>query len=137
LIQTVFEEDDKIFAAICAGACGYLLKSNGMSRLLEAVGEANQGGSPMSTTVASRVLKLFQQVVPRFVAAPIHEDYNLSTREKEILLFMTEGKDLRAIGELCFISYETVRTHVKKIYKKLHVASASEAVAKAIKQKLV
>ena len=137
LIQTVFEEDDKIFAAICAGACGYLLKSNGMSRLLEAVSDAYQGGSPMSTTVASRVLRLFQQVVPRFMASPVQDEYNLSVREREILLHMTEGKDLRAIGEACFISYETVRTHVKKIYKKLHVASASEAVAKAIKQKLV
>lgn len=137
LIQTVFEEDDKIFAAICAGASGYLLKSNGMSRLLEAVVEAYQGGSPMSTTVASRVLRLFQQIVPRHLASPIQADYDLSAREREILLFMTEGKDLRAIGEACFISYETVRTHVKKIYKKLHVASASEAVAKAIKQKLV
>jgi DNA-binding NarL/FixJ family response regulator len=108
-----------------------------MTRLLESVLDAYQGGSPMSTTVASRVLKLFQQVVPRYMASPVQDEYDLSAREREILLYMTEGKDLRAIGEACFISYETVRTHVKKIYRKLHVASASEAVAKAIKQNLV
>lgn len=137
LIQTVFEDDDKIFAAICAGACGYILKNNGLSRLLEAVSEAYNGGSPMSPSVASRVLKLFQRFAP---ATPINTQENthqLTSREKEILGLMTEGKDFRTIAETSFISYETVRTHVKKIYKKLHVASASEAVAKAIRQKLV
>lgn len=134
LIQTVFEEDEKIFAAVCAGASGYILKSNGLTRLLEAVTEAFHGGSPMTPSVASRVLKLFQQFAP-----PVHYDTDivLSIREKEILGLMVEGNDLRTIGEKIFISYETVRTHVKKIYRKLHVASASEAVVKAIRQRLV
>jgi DNA-binding NarL/FixJ family response regulator len=92
----------------------------------------------MSPTVASRVLRLFQKFA--FLQPQITNtnfDPTLSTREKEILLLMTEGKDFRSIAEQHFISYETVRTHVKKIYKKLHVTSASEAVAKAIKQRLV
>jgi DNA-binding NarL/FixJ family response regulator len=136
LMQTVFEDDDKIFAAICAGACGYILKINGLSRLLEAVTEAYNGGAPMTPSVASRVIKLFQKFAPQLPANG-EENLILSTREKEILALMTEGKDFRTIGTTHFISYETVRSHVKKIYKKLHVASASEAVAKAIKQRLV
>jgi len=134
LIQTVFEDDERIFAAICAGASGYILKSNGMSKLLDAITEVYNGGSPMSPTIASRVLKLFQRFAPASTSA---EEYHLSEREKEILSLMVEGLDFRSIGEKYFISYETVRTHVKKIYKKLHVTSASEAVAIAIKKHLV
>jgi DNA-binding NarL/FixJ family response regulator len=135
LIQTVFEDDERIFAAICAGASGYILKSNGMSKLLDAIGEVYNGGSPMSSTIAARVLKLFQQFAPPPASAS--GGYNLSEREKEILSLMVEGLDFRSIGSKYFISYETVRTHVKKIYKKLHVTSASEAVALAIKKHLV
>lgn len=135
LIQTVFEEDEKIFAAVCAGASGYILKNNGLSKLLEAVIETYNGGSPMTPSVASRVLKLFQQFAPP--SSVVSSDMQLSPREKEILSMMVEGNDFRTIAEKNFISYETVRTHVKKIYKKLHVASASEAVVKAIRQRLV
>jgi len=134
LIQTVFEDDEKIFAAVCAGASGYVLKSNGLTKLLESVSEVYNGGLPMSSSVASRVLKLFQQFAPPIAQST---DLFLSPREKEILSMMVDGKDFRTIAAKNFISYETVRTHVKKIYKKLHVASASEAVAKAIKQRLV
>jgi DNA-binding NarL/FixJ family response regulator len=135
LIQTVFEDDDKIFAAICAGASGYILKSTSPARLVEAIQEVYNGGSPMSPFIASRVLKLFQQFAP---SLPMDDEkYGLSSREKEILLLMIEGHSFHSIAESIFISYETVRTHVKRIYKKLHVASASEAVAKAIKQRLV
>lgn len=135
LIQTVFDDDDKIFAAICAGASGYILKSTTPARLVEAIHEVYLGGSPMTPSIASRVLKLFQQYAP-----PFHdqdEKYILSLREKEILTLMVEGVNLHAIAEKCFISYETVRTHVKRIYKKLHVASASEAVVKALRERLV
>lgn len=135
LIQTVFEDDERIFAAICAGASGYILKSNGMNKLLDAITEVYNGGSPMSSTIAARVLKLFQQFAPPPAAAS--GEYNLSEREKEILSLMVEGLDFRSIGSKYFISYETVRTHVKKIYKKLHVTSASEAVALAIRKHLV
>lgn len=135
LIQTVFEDDDKIFAAICAGASGYILKSTSPARLVEAIHEVYEGGSPMSPYIASRVLKLFQQFAP-----PVQSDeekYTLSQREKEVLSMMVDGDNFHAIAEKTFISYETVRTHVKRIYKKLHVASASEAVVKAIRQRLV
>jgi DNA-binding NarL/FixJ family response regulator len=135
LIQTVFEDDDKIFDAICAGASGYILKSTSPARLVEAIQEVMGGGSPMSPYIANRVLKLFQQLAP-----PSHtqdEKLKLTTREKEILSLMTEGHNLHVIAGKIFLSYETVRTHVKRIYKKLHVASASEAVAKAIRERLV
>lgn len=135
LIQTVFEDDDKIFAAICAGASGYILKSTSPARLVESIQEVHNGGSPMSPCIANRVLKLFQQFAP---ALPEPDaTYILSNREKEILQLMIEGEAFASIAEKLFISYETVRTHVKRIYKKLHVASASEAVAKAIRQRLV
>lgn len=134
LIQTVFEDDDKIFAAICAGASGYILKSNGMNRLLEAVTEVYNGGAPMSPAIATRVLRLFQKYT-----LPLHndEDIKLSQREKDILTLMVDGDDFHTIATKNFISYETVRTHVKKIYRKLHVASATEAVAKAIRHRLI
>jgi DNA-binding NarL/FixJ family response regulator len=135
LIQTVFEDDDKIFAAICAGASGYILKSTSPARLVEAINEVYNGGSPMSPYIASRVLKLFQQFAPPMQSDD--EKYTLSNREKEVLSLMVEGNSLHLIAEKSFISYETVRTHVKRIYKKLHVASASEAVVKAIRQRLV
>jgi DNA-binding NarL/FixJ family response regulator len=134
LIQTVFDEDDKIFAAICAGASGYILKSTSPARLVEAISEVYDGGSPMSPYIASRVLKLFQQFAP---SVQQEDTYSLSNREKEILALMADGYSFSKIAEKSFISYETVRTHVKRIYKKLHVASASEAVAKAIRQRLV
>jgi DNA-binding NarL/FixJ family response regulator len=134
LIQTVFEDDDKIFASICAGASGYILKSTSPSRLVEAIHEVYHGGSPMSPYIASRVLKLFQQFAPTVQG---DEKYILSSREKEILSLMIEGLSFHLIAERSFISYETVRTHVKRIYKKLHVASASEAVVKAIRCRLV
>ena len=89
----------------------------------------------MSPYIASRVLKLFQQFAPS--SPPDDEKYLLSSREKEILSLMVQGYNLHVVAEKSFISYETVRTHVKRIYKKLHVASASEAVVKAIRQRLV
>lgn len=135
LIQTVFEDDDKIFSAICAGASGYILKSTSPSRLVEAIHEVYNGGSPMTPFIASRVLKLFQQFAPSAQAEA--ERLTLSAREKEILGLMVEGNSFHVIAGKCFISYETVKTHIKRIYKKLHVASASEAVVKAIREHLI
>jgi DNA-binding NarL/FixJ family response regulator len=134
LIQTVFEDDDKIFSAICAGASGYILKSNGLTQLLNAILEVHNGGAPMSPVIAARVLRLFQKFAPPL---PSTQDIELSPREKEILSLIVEGYDFHTIAKKIFISYETVRTHVKKVYKKLHVASATEAVALAIRQRLV
>ena len=135
LIQTVFEDDDKIFDAICAGASGYILKSTPPARLVEAIHEVAGGGSPMSPYIANRVLKLFQQFAPP--STQPDDKLKLSAREKEVLSLMTEGYNVHLIADKMFLSYETIRSHVKRIYKKLHVASASEAVAKAIRQRLV
>ncbi len=135
LIQTVFEDDEKIFSSVCAGASGYILKSNGMNKLLDAITEVYNGGSVMSPGIAFRVLKLFQKFAPPPLSA--QNEYDLTDREKDILGMMVEGMDFRSIGEKYFISYETVRTHVKKIYRKLHVTSASEAVVLAIRKRLV
>lgn len=134
LIQTVFDDDEKIFAAICAGASGYILKKTSPARLIEAIEEVSAGGAPMSPGVASKVLHLFQQFAPVRPAA--EEEEPLSKREKEILSLMMQGNNFHLVAEKLFISYETVRTHVRSIYKKLHVASVNQALAKAFKQRL-
>jgi DNA-binding NarL/FixJ family response regulator len=135
LIQTVFDDDDKVFNAICAGASGYVMKNTTPAKLVESIIEVYNGGAPMSPTIASKVLILFQKIAP--AKTEDEEDFNLSKREKEILALMVDGYSFKAIAEKNFIGYETVRTHVKKIYQKLHVASMTEAVVKAIKHGLI
>ncbi|HMJ47459.1 MAG TPA: response regulator transcription factor [Ferruginibacter sp.] len=135
LIQTVFDDDDKVFAALCAGASGYILKNTTPAKLVESIIEVYNGGAPMSPNIASKVLSLFQKIAPQ--VTDISEDFQLSKREKEILAMMTEGHSFKTIAEKNFIAYETVRTHVKKIYKKLHVASLTEAVLKAIRHRII
>lgn len=134
LMQTSFEDDDKVFNAICAGASGYILKNTLPARILESVIEVYQGGSPMSPSVARKVLGFLQTPPAASKQVP---DYNLSNREKEVLSCLVKGMSYKMIAETCFISYETVRSHMKNIYDKLHVASMTEAVAKAINQGLV
>lgn len=136
VIQTVFNDGDKIFQALCAGASGYILKNDPPLQLLDAILEACHGGAPMSAPVARKVLGFFtnRNVI---LVSPGDTDYNLTNREKELLKLMGEGLHYKAIAERTFISYETVRTHVKHIYKKLHVASRSEAIQKAIQNGLL
>jgi DNA-binding NarL/FixJ family response regulator len=136
LIQTVFKDTDKIFNSLCAGASGYMLKNDSLSKQLEAINEVYNGGAPMSSSIAKKVLAFFSSKNVILVA-PEAVDYHLSTREKEILTLITQGNNLHSIAEQSFISYETVRTHVKKIYKKLHVVSRAEAILKAQQQGLV
>jgi DNA-binding NarL/FixJ family response regulator len=134
LIQTVFEDDAKIFEALCAGANGYILKNTSPVKMLEAVADVQNGGVAFNPNVAAKVAMLFQQyIAPMKTVA----DYQLTEREKEILHLLTEGMPMPRIAEKIFLSYHTVRDHVKNIYQKLHVASATEAVAKALKEKLV
>jgi DNA-binding NarL/FixJ family response regulator len=135
LIQTVFNDSDKIFNALCAGASGYILKSDPLHKYLEAINEVYNGGAPVSASVAKKLLSFFSNKNVILVA-PNNTDYQLSEREKELLHLMVEGHDFKSIAALSFISYETVRTHVKHIYKKLHVAGRSEAIMKAIQQGL-
>lgn len=133
LIQTVFNDSEKIFSALCAGASGYILKNDSPVKYLEAVNEVYNGGAPMNSIVAKKVLGFFgnKNII---LVTPEANDYQLSQREKEILQLMGSGDNYKAIAGKAFISYETVRTHVKNIYKKLHVVCRSEAVLKAIQQ---
>lgn len=133
LIQTVFNDSERIFKAICAGASGYMLKTDAPSRQLEALQEAYNGGAPMSPTIARKVIQFFTQKNVILVA-PDTSTEPLSEREKDILSLMLEGQNYKSMAATLFISYETVRTHVKHIYRKLHVASRAEAVLKATQQ---
>lgn len=128
LVQTIHDEDDKIFAAICAGANGYILKSSKPEQYLQAIEEVNLGGSHLSPNVAGKILSMFQN---QFVKEqPNYVD--LSTREKEILACLVKGLSYKLIADKCSISTNTVCTHVKHIYRKLHVNSAPEAILRAI-----
>lgn len=133
LMQTVFDDNDKIFAAICAGASGYILKKTTPQKIIDAIVETSLGGAPMTSSVAVKVLQMFRSQV----RVEKSEFIDLSEREKEILGLLVKGNSYKAIAAACFISIDTVSTHVRHIYEKLHVHSKSEAVAKAIFQKLV
>ena len=132
LMLTVFEENDYIFEAICLGAVGYLLKTMPPAELLKAIQDAYAGGSPMSSSIARKVLTLFYKS---------HEknpnNYALTEREKDILTALVNGNSYKMIAALSNIAIDTVRSHIKKIYEKLQVHSQTEAVSKAIHEKLV
>lgn len=136
LMQTVFEDDDRVFDSICAGASGYILKNHLNTKLIEAINELQFGGSPMSPSIARKVLGKLQQI-PQHVKPEQAPDYQLTPREKEVLACIVNGLAYKMIADQLNIGYETVRSHVKKIYEKLHVASLTEAVAKAINQRIV
>ena len=135
LIQTVFEDEDKIFAAICAGATGYILKKTSPAKLIDAISDITAGGAPLSPGVISKILRLFQRFAP--VLKADDESHQLTQREKEIISLMTDGDNYHTIAKKLFISYDTVRTHVKSIYRKLHVTSVNQAIVKSIKQRLL
>lgn len=126
LMQTVFDDDEKVFKAIRAGASGYLLKNDLGNNLITAINEVYLGGSPMTPSIARKVLKQFQSTNQS------KEDFHLSKREEEVLQFLVKGLPYKIIANEMQISYDTVRAHIKKIYEKLHVSSMTEAVAKAI-----
>lgn len=136
LMQTVFEDDEKVFDSICAGASGYILKNFLNTRLVDAIRELQYGGSPMSPSIARKVLNKMQSVSSA-IKPEEAPDYHLTPREKEVLTCLVNGLSYKMIGAELNISYETVRSHVKKIYEKLHVASLTEMVAKAINQRIV
>lgn len=127
LMLTVHENDEYVFEALCSGACGYLIKDTPPAKILEAIKDAIGGGAPMSTQIARMVVQSFQK----------KPSTSLTQRETEVLGQLCTGKSYKMIGDRLFISEETVRRHLKSIYKKLEVHSKSEAVAKAIKEKLV
>lgn len=127
IMLTIQSDDQSIFDSLCAGATGYLIKDTPPSRLLDAITEVKAGGSPMSASIARKVLSSFHRTT----------DTQLSERETEILRLLCDGQNYKAIAEKLFISGHTVRSHIKNIYQKLHVNSRAEAVRKALKDKLV
>jgi DNA-binding NarL/FixJ family response regulator len=129
---TVYDDNDRIFAALCAGAVGYLLKNTQPSRLLEALREVVAGGAPMSPEVARNVVALFRDFVP-----PPNANYQLTPQEKELLKLLVEGHSYKTAANQLNISYHTVSFHLRNVYEKLQVHSMSEAVAKALREKLV
>lgn len=133
IMLTSFDEDDKVFQSICAGAMGYLLKNTQPANLIEAVREVYSGGAPMTPSIARKMMLHFQQQN----SAAGKNDYNLSEREKDVLAQLVKGLSLKQIADELFVSRETIKTHVKNIYAKLHVSCATEAVAKTLKEKLL
>ncbi len=133
LILTVYDDDDKIFDAILSGANGYLLKKTPPGRILEAIREVSEGGASMNASIVKKVLTFFNNQSGRQTA----NKYTLSPKEMTILKCLVNGDSYKMIGDHCNISIGTVRSHISNIYKKLHINSKSEAVAKALKERLL
>lgn len=127
LMLTIRQDDEAIFQSICAGATGYLVKDTPPTALLQAIQEVADGGAPMSTSIARKVVRSFHATAP----SP------LTGRETEILKLLCDGLNYRSIAQQLFLSAHTVKSHIKNIYKKLHVNSRAEAVGKALKDKLI
>jgi DNA-binding NarL/FixJ family response regulator len=127
VVVTVHEDDLKVFEALCAGANGYLTKNISPKKLLDALDEVQKGGAPMSTNIARMVVRSFQR----------NNDSPLSTRETEVLQHLARGKSYTMIADELFIDKETVRSHIKNIYRKLEVNSKSEAIDKANRNRLI
>lgn len=127
LMLTVHQNDKLVFDSLCAGASGYLVKNTPPAKIVDAIQEALRGGAPMSSQVARMVVRSFRQ----------NQDNLLTQRERDVLEQLCEGKSYRSIGDTLFISQDTVRSHIKSIYKKLEVNSKSEAVAKALRTRII
>ena len=132
LMLTVYDDDDRIFDAMCAGASGYLLKKTPPARLLDSLKEAFEGGAPMSPEVARRVVSLFREIRP-----PERADYQLTPHETRLLKLFVEGHNYKTAATELGVSINTVNFHVRSIYDKLQVHSRSEAVVKALRNRLV
>jgi DNA-binding NarL/FixJ family response regulator len=130
VMLTVFDDHDKIFKAICAGASGYLLKTSPVEKIIESIREVHAGGAPMTPQVARSVLEMFGRVsLPQ-------QNYGLTARERRILELMTQGLIKKEIADQLALSYHTVDTHLRNIYTKLHVHTRTGAVSKALKERL-
>ncbi len=134
LVLTAFDDSEKIYNAVCAGASGYLLKSAGADDIVQAIDEAISGGAPMTPSLAIRVLRQFSDLLS---PSKLPEDYELSEREIGILRLMAEGFIKKEIAEQLSISQHTVNSHIRRIYDKLHVHTNTAAVAKAIREDIV
>jgi DNA-binding NarL/FixJ family response regulator len=132
LMLSVYDDDDRIFDALCAGACGYLLKKTPPARLIESLREAVGGGAPMSPEVARRVITLFRDFRP-----PERADYQLTPHEMRLLKLLVEGHNYKTAALELKVSVNTISFHMRHIYEKLQVHSKSEAVAKALRYRLI
>jgi len=132
IMLTVFEDEDRVFRSLRNGALGYILKSTAPERLLDAITEVMQGGAPMSPSIARKVMSHLQAE-----ASPQKIDYSLTQREKDVLALLVEGNSYKMIADKLEIGFETVRSHIKKIYDKLHVQTMTEAVSKTLREKLL
>ena len=129
MMLTVYEDNEQVFKSLVAGATGYNLKRTPPAELLEAIRELHEGGSPMSDQIARKVVQTFQQI-----GKSSKETENLSERETEILSYLAKGYQDKEIAEKFFLSVKTIRTHLRNIYKKLHVHSRTEAVLKYLRK---
>ncbi|MBI9072395.1 MAG: response regulator transcription factor [Melioribacteraceae bacterium] len=134
IMLTVYEDRSKVFEALCAGACGYLLKSTPPQKILDSIEEANSGGSPMSSNIARKVISLFSK---EYSSLSKNIPDKLLKRETAILTLLSEGNNYKEIAERLSLSIDTIRHYIRLIYKKLHVHTQSAAVAKALKKGLI
>jgi DNA-binding NarL/FixJ family response regulator len=132
LMLTVYNDDDRIFDALCAGACGYLLKNTPPARLLASLEEAVLGGSPMSPEIARRVVTLFREIRP-----PEKAEYELTPHEMRLLKLLVDGHNYKTAAKELGVSVNTISFHMRRIYEKLQVHSKSEAVSKALRHRLI
>jgi DNA-binding NarL/FixJ family response regulator len=132
LVLTIYDDDERIFEAVCAGACGYLLKRTAPARLLESLKEVSEGGAPMSPEVARRVIKLFREIRP-----PKHADYELTPHQIRLLKLFADGHNYKTAAAELGVTVDTIAFHLRHIYEKLQVHSKSEAVAKALRDHII
>lgn len=132
LMLTVYEDNDHIFHALCAGACGYLLKKTTSEQLLKSIRDAIDGGAPISPEIARQVINLFQRFAP-----PAQANYGLTPHERRLLKLIVDGHSYKSAAAELGVTVNTILFHVKSIYDKLHVHSKSAAVAKALREHLL
>jgi DNA-binding NarL/FixJ family response regulator len=131
IMHTVFEDDERLFQSLCAGANGYILKNSSFTNLLDAIENVLHGGAPLSPLIAKKVLQSFQQTQQK------NAQYKLSERETEVLHYLVKGYSYKMIAGECHISLDTVRGHIRNIYSKLHVNCGREAVTKALRDNIL
>ena len=132
IMYTQFEDDDKLFSSLCAGADGYILKKTSPMKLFEAIGEVRVGGAPLSPEVARKVLASFR-VKPKHA----QEHYDLTEREMEVLQLLVKGCSVKFIAAELKIAFDTSRSHLRNVYRKLHVNCGKEAIAKVLAEKII
>ena len=129
IMYTVFEDDEKLFQCLCAGASGYLLKKTQPEKIFEAIHEVMEGGAPMSPSIAKKVIGSFQSAKSGY-------QYDLTERELEVLQLLAKGHSTKAIADKLKIAFNTTRSHLKNVYTKLHVKCGKEAIAKVLGERL-